>query len=93
MPTGTPCLAVVDLLDLLERRSQRVRQLHAAGLQADHHQLVETVVALEDLVGHPPQRPMDVVGVHHLGPGNENAPVGARQASFAFCHRQEPSCP
>ena len=42
------------------------------------------VVALDDLVGHAPDRPAHVVGVHDLGPGNENAPVRGRRAAFAF---------
>ena len=54
---------------------------------------VEPVVALDDLVGHPPDRPLHVVGVHDLGPGNENAPVRGRGASFAFGQRPLPSCP
>ena len=45
---------------------------------------VEAVVALDDLVGHPPDGPPHVVGVHHLAPGNENAPVRGRRASFAL---------
>ena len=42
---------------------------------SDH--AVEAVVALDDLVGHPPDGPAHVVGVHDLAPGNENAPEGA----------------
>ena len=49
--------------------------------------LVEPVVVLDDLVGHPPDRPPHVVGVHDLAPGNKNAPVGGRGASFAFGHQ------
>ena len=65
---------------------QRVGQADAAGLHADEHHAVEAVVALDDLVGHPPDGSPHVVGVHHLAPGNENAPVRGRRASFAFGH-------
>jgi len=52
-------------LDVAEGGGQGLGQVHAPGLQSDHHQLVEAVVAFEDLVGHPTQRPLDVLGVHH----------------------------
>ena len=38
-------------------------------------------------------RPLHVIGGHHGGPGNENAPVWGRQASFTFSHVRGPSCP
>ena len=47
---------------------------------------VEAMIALDDLVRHPPGGPAQVVGVHHLGPGDENAPEGACETSFAFRH-------
>ena len=42
--------------------------------------LVEAVVALDDLVGDAGDGPAHVVGVHDLGPGNENAPVRGRRS-------------
>ena len=42
------------------------------------------MVALDDLVAHPPDGPPDVVFVHDLGPGNENAPIRGRRAAFSF---------
>ena len=39
-------------------------------------------------MGHAPGGPTHVVGVHHPAPGNENAPGGAREPSFAFRHRR-----
>ena len=59
---------------------------HAPGLQADHRQIVEPVVGLDDLVGHAPDRPPNVLGVEHLGPGNENAPERGRAPAFSFSH-------
>src|SRR5581483_692476 len=44
------------------------------------------VIALDDLVSHAPQGPVDVVALHHPAAGNENAPEGGRRASFAFSH-------
>ena len=66
--------------------AKRLGHADPAGLQPDEDHVVEAVVALDDLVGHPPDRPPHVVGVHHLAPGNENAPVGGRRASFTFGH-------
>ena len=39
---------------------------HAPGLEPDQDHAVEAVVALDDLVGHPPDGSTDVVGVHDL---------------------------
>jgi hypothetical protein len=79
-------------VDLPQRLGEGLGHADAAGLEADEHEVVEPVVVLEDLVGHPPDRPPHVVGVHDLAPGNKNAPVGGRGASFAFGHVPCPSC-
>ena len=79
VPTGG-----VGAVDLGQGLGEGLGHQHAAGLQPDEDHVVEAVVALDDLVGHPPDGPADVVGVHDLGPGNENAPVRGRGASFAF---------
>ena len=65
-------------LDLAEGIREGVGQRDPARLQPDEDHPVEAVVALHDLVAHPPDGPADVVGVHHLRPGNENAPVRGR---------------
>ena len=57
---------------------------HPAGLQPDQDQLGEVPVALDDLVGHAPGGPADLLGVHHRRPGNKNAPVWGRQGTFTF---------
>jgi hypothetical protein len=61
-------------LDFGQRVGQGLGQRDAAAGQADEDHAVEAAVALGDLVGHAPRGPGDVAGVHHLGPGNENAP-------------------
>ena len=66
VPTGTPGSPSSSSSISSRVAAKRVCQLHAAGLQADDDQLVEPVVALEDLVRHAPQGTMDVVGVHDL---------------------------
>ena len=65
---------------------QPIRQRGATGLEADEHDLLEATVALDDLVGHSGQRPLDLLCVEHLGPGDENAPERGRTTSFAFGH-------
>ena len=70
-----------------ERLGEGLGHADPAGLQADQDQVLEPVVVLDDLVGHAPDRPPHVVGVHDLAPGNKNAPVGGRGASFAFGQR------
>ena len=65
LPTGT---GPVDALDL---RAEPPGQPHAALLHADQDDAVDTVVALEDLVGHAGRRPPNVVGCEH--------PLGARR--------------
>ncbi len=77
----------VGLLDLVQVVHQQPGQPDAAGLETDDHHLVESVVALDDLVGHAPHGPTDVVGAHHLGAGMKNAPVRGRDTAFAFGHR------
>ena len=73
VPTSTR-----DVLDLLERVGEAPGERDAAGLQTDEHDVVEAVVALDDLVGHAPDGPLDVVGVHDPAAGNKNAPVRGR---------------
>ena len=82
MPTGGYSSSISSRL-----AAEPPGERHAAGLEADQRELVEAVVALDDLVGHPPERPVHVVGVHHPGPGHENAPVGGRGPALAFGHR------
>ena len=45
-----------------------------AGVQADEHDVVGAVVALDDLVGDAGERPAQVVGVEHAGPEHETTP-------------------
>jgi hypothetical protein len=56
-----------------------------AGLEPDEDHVLQPVVVLDDLVRHSPERPADVVGVEHLGAGNENAPERGRDSAFSFC--------
>ena len=63
-------------VDLLQGLGQGLGEGHAAGLEPDQHHLVEPVVALEDLVRHPPHGPAHVVGVEHLGAGRKTPPYG-----------------
>ena len=93
LPGGT---AVPSICSSVSAR--RLAERDAAGLQADQDDVVETVVVLDDLVGHPPDGPLHVVGRHDPLPGNKNAPVRGRQSTFAFSHgaSQPPqwsSCP
>ena len=67
-----------DALDLFKGVGQPAGQRDAAGLQTDQDDAVEAMVALDDLVGHAPDGPVDVVGLHDPAPGNKNAPVGGR---------------
>ena len=46
----------------LRASASRCGERHAAGLQADQHDVVEAVVALDDLVGHAGDGPLHVVG-------------------------------
>ena len=74
----------VDALDPRQGLGQAAGQRDAAGLQADEDDAVEAVVALDDLVGDAGDGPAQVLGVHHLGPGSENAPVRGRRSAFSF---------
>src|SRR5205085_962437 len=68
----------VGAVDVLQDSGQPVGDGDASGLEADDHHVVETVVALDDLVGDTHDRPPQVVGVHDLRPGNKNAPERGR---------------
>ena len=76
----------VGAVDVLQDPRQPVGDGDASRLEADDHHVVETVVALDDLVGDAHDRPPEIVGVHDLCPGNKNAPERGRRRSFAFSH-------
>ena len=59
---------------------------HPTGLQADQDDVVETAVALGDLVGHAGDGAPDVVGGHHLDPGNEDGTPRAGVTALSFGH-------
>lgn len=69
----------VSSFDLGDQRCESLGERHAAGLNADQHD-VTPFVAFYDLVRHPPEGPTHVGGVHHLWHGdprrNETAPAG-----------------
>ena len=73
-------------LDLAEDLGHPRGQGHAAGLQADQHDVLDAAVALDDLVRHPRQGPLDVGGSEDLGVGHEHAPEGSRMTALAFGH-------
>ena len=54
-------------LDLGEGLGDAAGDGDAAGLQADHHQGVRSVIALDHLVGHAADSALHVVSAHHLG--------------------------
>ena len=58
---------------------------HPAGLQADEHDVLETVVALDDLVGDAGQRPLDVLSGEDLDPRNEDPTSRWGQSAFSLC--------
>jgi hypothetical protein len=76
-------------LDLAQLGRQPPGQGHPASVDADHHQPVGALVPLDDLVGDPDQRPLDVGGVqHHRRPGHQQRPQptgrgGVRQHSIS----------
>ena len=59
----------VGALDLGHRGAETLGERHAAGRDAEQDEVVGTLVALEDLVGDPAQRPGDVAGGEHLTRG------------------------
>ena len=61
----------VDGLAVLERRDRRgqaPRQRNAARVQADEHDVLGAVIALDDLVRDASQRPAEIGGVEDLRP-------------------------
>ena len=57
----------LDLLERGDRGRDSVREGHAAGVQADQDHFVGAVVALDDLVRDPGQRPAQIGGVEDVG--------------------------
>src|SRR5262245_9123806 len=53
-------------LDLLQRATQPLPEVHAARADADQGQVLGVTVALDHLVRDPRERPLDGLGVHHL---------------------------
>ena len=60
---------------------------------ADDDEVVESLVSLDNFMGHAFGGPLHVIGGHDPGSGNKNAPIWGRKASFAFSHVRGPSCP
>jgi hypothetical protein len=52
-------------VDVVNRPGNPPRQRHAAGPDADHRQIIEAAVALENLVGNAGQRPAHAIGIHY----------------------------
>jgi len=50
----------IDVLDLADARRQPSRQVHAAGQDADEHEVSRAAVALDDLVGDAAKGAVDV---------------------------------
>ncbi len=73
-------------LDLCEYIGDGLGQGHSPGLEPDQLDRGESVVGLDDLMGHTSNRPGDSIGVHHPGVGAEDAPVGRCSATLAFGH-------
>ena len=59
----------VGALDLGHGDAETLGERHPAGRDAEQDEVVGTLVALEDLVGDPAQRPGDVAGGEHLTRG------------------------
>ena len=76
-----------DALDVLKCLGEAFGDRHAAGLETDHDDLVETVVALNHLMSHPTDGPAHVIGGHDPRVGHKNAPKRGRLAAFSFGHR------
>ena len=53
-------------LDALDLGAERLGHPHAAALEADENDALQTAVALDDLVGDAGERPANVVGAEHL---------------------------
>ena len=64
-----------DALDLLDGRRQALGDRQTPGVEADEEDVAGAVVALDDLVGDPGERPPQVVGVEHPGPEQKRTPV------------------
>ena len=73
-------------LDVLQGCDQVLGDGNAAGLEADDDQLVDAVVALDDLMGHAAYSATHVVSGHDSCVGNENAPERGRHPPLAFGH-------
>jgi hypothetical protein len=59
---------------------------NTASLEADYYQLVDTVVALNDLMSHAAYGATHVVSGHDSCVGDENAPERGRHPPLAFGH-------
>ena len=55
------------MVDVVDRPGETLGERHAAAADADQRQLVEVVVALEDLVGDAGERAGDTLGVEDNG--------------------------
>ena len=76
--------------DLSQSRSESTGKRDTPGLQSDEDNIVETMVAFDDLVRHAPGGPLHVFCGHYPGSGNKNASIGRRQSSFAFSQVPQP---
>ena len=73
-------------LDVLQGCDQMLGNGNATGLEADDDQLVDTVVVLNDLMGHAAYGATHVVSGHDSCVGNENAPERGRHPPPTFGH-------
>ena len=81
--------AVDEFKGIAESRGKQ----HSPGLQSDDDEVIESLISLDDFVGHAFGGPLHVICSHDPGAGNKNAPIWGRKASFAFSHVRGPSCP